>query len=172
MGITLTTAALSGAAVTVGVFVVFLYHRHTPLVRANHMTVIICMENNSLHHFPSIFRPLSPLFFSFQVRANSSELSFLLLLSLKLCFLCSLVFIGQPSVWACGLQQAAFGISFVLCLSCLLVKTIVVLAAFRSSQPGTGALMRRFGPSQQRGSVCIVTCVQVKAAKTGKPAIL
>ncbi|XP_046907861.1 extracellular calcium-sensing receptor-like [Hypomesus transpacificus] len=126
MGITLTTAALSGAAVTVGVFVVFLYHRHTPLVRA-----------------------------------NNSELSFLLLLSLKLCFLCSLVFIGQPSVWACGLQQAAFGISFVLCLSCLLVKTIVVLAAFRSSQPGTGALMRRFGPSQQRGSVCIVTCVQV-----------
>ncbi|KAK0141165.1 Vomeronasal type-2 receptor 26 [Merluccius polli] len=91
-----------------------------------------------------------------QVRANNSELSFLLLLSLKLCFLCSLVFIGRPSVWSCRLQQAAFGISFVLC-----VKTIVVLAAFRSARPGAGALMKWFGPGQQRGSVCFYTCVQV-----------
>ncbi|KAG7268351.1 hypothetical protein CRUP_019561 [Coryphaenoides rupestris] len=90
------------------------------------------------------------------VRANNSELSFLLLLSLKLCFLCSLVFIGRPSVWSCRLQQAAFGISFVLC-----VKTIVVLAAFRSARPGAGALMKWFGPGLQRGSVCFFTSIQV-----------
>ncbi|XP_069390808.1 extracellular calcium-sensing receptor-like [Paralichthys olivaceus] len=95
------------------------------------------------------------------VRANNSELSFLLLLSLKLCFLCSLVFIGRPSVWACRFQQAAFGISFVLCVSCLQVKTIVVLAAFRSARPGAKALMKWFGPGQQRGSVCVFTCIQV-----------
>ncbi|KAG7268354.1 hypothetical protein CRUP_019564 [Coryphaenoides rupestris] len=94
------------------------------------------------------------------VRANNSELSFLLLLSLKLCFLCTLVFIGRPSVWSCCLQQAAFGISFVLCISCLLVKTIVVLAAFRSAQPGAGALMKWFGPGQQRGSVCLISSIQ------------
>ncbi|CAL8334824.1 unnamed protein product [Boreogadus saida] len=95
------------------------------------------------------------------VRANNSELSFLLLLSLKLCFLCALVFIGRPSVWSCRLQQAAFGISFVLCVSCLQVKTIVVLAAFRSARPGAGGLMKWFGTGQQRGSVCFYTCIQV-----------
>ncbi|XP_018555890.1 LOW QUALITY PROTEIN: extracellular calcium-sensing receptor-like [Lates calcarifer] len=95
------------------------------------------------------------------VRANNSELSFLLLVSLKLCFLCSLVFIGRPSVWACRFQQAAFGISFVLCVSCLLVKTIVVLAVFRSARPGAEALMKWFGPGLQRGSVCFFTCIQV-----------
>ncbi|KAJ3590128.1 hypothetical protein NHX12_008082 [Muraenolepis orangiensis] len=126
MGIVLTAAAVSGAAVTSAVFVVFLHHRNTPVVRA-----------------------------------NNSELSFLLLLSLKLCFLCSLVFIGRPSMWSCRLQQAAFGISFVLCVSCLQVKTIVVLAAFRSAQPGAGGLMKWFGAGQQRGSVCFFTSIQV-----------
>uniref|UniRef100_H3BZ05 Olfactory receptor C family, r1 n=1 Tax=Tetraodon nigroviridis TaxID=99883 RepID=H3BZ05_TETNG len=94
------------------------------------------------------------------VRANNSELSFLLLVSLKLCFLCSLVFIGRPSVWSCRFQQAAFGISFVLCVSCLLVKTLVVLAVFRSAQPGSRAT-KWFGPSQQRGSVCLFTSIQI-----------
>ncbi|XP_033488244.2 olfactory receptor CU1 [Epinephelus lanceolatus] len=94
------------------------------------------------------------------VKANNSEISFLLLLSLKLCFLCSLVFIGQPSVWTCRLRQAAFGISFALCLSCLLVKTIVVLLAFRSNVPGSRAL-KLFGPSQQRMLILCTTAPQV-----------
>ncbi|KAM8769825.1 extracellular calcium-sensing receptor-like [Acanthopagrus schlegelii] len=126
LGITLTTAAVSGAAVTTAVFVVFILYHKTPMVRA-----------------------------------NNSELSFLLLLSLKLCFLCSLVFIGRPSVWSCRFQQAAFGISFVLCVSCLLVKTLVVLAVFRSARPGAETLMKWFGPGQQRGSVGLFTSVQV-----------
>ncbi|XP_036934368.1 extracellular calcium-sensing receptor-like [Acanthopagrus latus] len=102
------------------------------------------------HHFRS-----TPI-----VKANNSEISFLLLLSLKLCFLCSLVFIGQPSVWTCRVRQAAFGISFVLCLSCLLVKTIVVLLAFRANAPGSRAL-KLFGPSQQRTLILCTTAPQV-----------
>nr|XP_029133620.1 extracellular calcium-sensing receptor-like [Labrus bergylta] len=94
------------------------------------------------------------------VKANNSEISFLLLVSLKLCFLCSLVFIGQPSVWTCRLRQAAFGISFVLCLSCLFVKTIVVLLAFRANLPGSRAL-KQFGPSQQRTLILCTTTPQI-----------
>uniref|UniRef100_A0A669CBT5 G-protein coupled receptors family 3 profile domain-containing protein n=1 Tax=Oreochromis niloticus TaxID=8128 RepID=A0A669CBT5_ORENI len=94
------------------------------------------------------------------VKANNSEISFLLLLSLKLCFLCCLVFIGQPSWWTCRLRQAAFGISFVLCLSCLLVKTIVVLLAFRTNVPGSRG-RKLFGTSQQRILIICATAPQI-----------
>ncbi|XP_017297097.1 extracellular calcium-sensing receptor-like [Kryptolebias marmoratus] len=94
------------------------------------------------------------------VRANNSELSFLILVSLKLCFLCSLLFIGRPRPWTCQLRHAAFGISFVLCVSCILVKTMVVLAVFKASKPGGGAHLKWFGSVQQRGTVFVLTCIQ------------
>ncbi|XP_078023629.1 extracellular calcium-sensing receptor-like [Epinephelus lanceolatus] len=125
LGICLTTASLLGTFVCAVVLAIFIYHRSTPMVRA-----------------------------------NNSELSFLLLVSLKLCFLCSLLFIGRPRLWTCQLRHAGFGISFVLSVSCILVKTVVVLAVFKASKQGGGASLKWFGPLQQRGTVMVLTSLQ------------
>ncbi|KTF95367.1 hypothetical protein cypCar_00031724 [Cyprinus carpio] len=95
------------------------------------------------------------------VRANNSELSFLLLVSLKLCFLCVLLFIGRPQLWTCQLRHAVFGISFVLCISSILVKTMVVIAVFKSSRPEGKGAMKWFGAAQQRCTVLVLTALQV-----------
>ncbi|XP_050991054.1 extracellular calcium-sensing receptor-like [Labeo rohita] len=126
LGISLTTASLLGTCFCALVLVIFAYHRHTPIVRA-----------------------------------NNSELSFLLLLSLKLCFLCVLLFIGKPQLWTCQLRHAVFGISFVLCISSILVKTMVVIAVFKSSRPEGKGAMKWFEAAQQRCTVLVLTALQI-----------
>ncbi|OCT79167.1 hypothetical protein XELAEV_18030267mg [Xenopus laevis] len=71
------------------------------------------------------------------VRANNQNLSCLLLISLTMCFLCTLLFIGRPTQICCLLRQVTFGVVFTTSVSTVLAKTLTVIIAFNATKPGS-----------------------------------
>ncbi|KAM5164983.1 extracellular calcium-sensing receptor-like [Mantella aurantiaca] len=91
------------------------------------------------------------------IKATNRELSYILLVSLILCFLCCLVFIGQPSTLSCLLRQTFFSVAFSISISSVLAKTIMVIIAFKATSPNS-PLRKWLGPAIPRNVVglCLV----------------
>eukprot|EP00079_Xenopus_tropicalis_P029135 XP_012824306.2 PREDICTED: extracellular calcium-sensing receptor-like [Xenopus tropicalis] len=71
------------------------------------------------------------------VKANNRDLSYLLLISLMVGFLCPLAFIGRPNQIMCMIRQVMFAVIFSLCVSAILAKTITVVMIFSATNPNS-----------------------------------
>ncbi|XP_029470813.1 vomeronasal type-2 receptor 26-like [Rhinatrema bivittatum] len=125
LGACLGAAAIFLSVIAAFLLVIFIQHRHSPIVRA-----------------------------------NNRGLSYLLLVSLIFCSLCSLIFIGKPVELRCTLRQTAFGLVFSFCVACILAKTTVVVVAFKARSPDS---MYRSWLGYRTPVSIILSCLSIQA---------
>lgn len=96
------------------------------------------------------------------VRAAGGPLCQVILFSLVCSFVSAMLFVGQPISFQCKARQVLFGVSFTLCVSCILVKSLKILLAFQFN-PELQELLRRLYQPYVIVSVCValqvVSCI-------------
>ncbi|XP_073703871.1 G-protein coupled receptor family C group 6 member A [Garra rufa] len=105
---------------------------------------------------------MSALFFwqreSLVVKAAGGPLCHLILFSLLGSFISVIFFVGEPSNLTCMVKQVIFGLSFTLCVSCILVKSLKILLAFQMNLELKELLRKLYKPYL---IVCICMGLQV-----------
>lgn len=119
LGITLIAISAFGALVTIAVGVRKAKHKIIPerssdveRKQAKKKEVKLLIFFSQVLFIMHIGTPL--------VKANDTLLSFSLLFSLVVTFLCSIVFLGEPQHWSCMTSQVALALGFALCLSSII----------------------------------------------------
>ncbi|XP_070994493.1 G-protein coupled receptor family C group 6 member A-like [Oncorhynchus clarkii lewisi] len=92
------------------------------------------------------------------VKAAGGPLSQIILLSLVGSFASAVFFVGQPSSLQCKVRQVLFGLSFTLCVSCILVKSLKILLAFQLNPDVKDVLRRLYQPY---AIICLCVALQV-----------
>lgn len=93
------------------------------------------------------------------VKAAGGPLSQAILFSLVVSYISAMLFVGEPSSLQCKARQVLFGISFTLCVSCILVKTLQILLAFQFNPALQNALRKIYQPY-----AIITICVALQTA--------
>ncbi|XP_073480796.1 vomeronasal type-2 receptor 26-like [Aquarana catesbeiana] len=94
------------------------------------------------------------------VKANNRNLSYLLLVSIMLSFLCVFLFFGHPVNVTCMLRVTSFGVIFSVAVSTLLAKSIMVCIAFKATKPGS-PWRKWMGAKLPNFIICVFSLVQV-----------
>ncbi|XP_041660832.1 G-protein coupled receptor family C group 6 member A-like [Cheilinus undulatus] len=80
------------------------------------------------------------------VRASVGPICLLLLFSLFFTFASVTLFGGKPKLWQCQAQQVVFGLSFTLCISCIMVKSFKIILAFEFDPSVKRVLKKLYKP--------------------------